>query len=43
MDMIDESGRTIYQTPSPMPSYHDREHVRLYSWCYWTVKVVATG
>jgi UDP-2,3-diacylglucosamine pyrophosphatase LpxH len=27
MDTIDESGRTIYQTPSPVPldSYHDRE------------------
>ena len=27
MDMVDESGRVIYQTPSPVPldSYHDRE------------------
>jgi UDP-2,3-diacylglucosamine pyrophosphatase LpxH len=26
MDMVDESGRVIYQTPSPVPidSYHDR-------------------
>lgn len=26
MNMIDESGRTPYQTPSPVPldSYHDR-------------------
>jgi hypothetical protein len=27
MDMVDESGRVIYQTPSPVPidSYHNRE------------------
>lgn len=27
MDMVDESGRTIYQTPSPVPvdAYHNRE------------------
>jgi hypothetical protein len=27
MDMVDESGRMIYQTPSPVPidSYHDQE------------------
>ncbi|MCS4139585.1 UDP-2,3-diacylglucosamine pyrophosphatase LpxH [Salinibacter ruber] len=27
MDMVDESGRVIYQTPTPVPidSYHDRE------------------
>jgi hypothetical protein len=27
MDMVDESGRVIYQTPSPVPidAYHDQE------------------